>query len=363
MQRIFIGPASTAHFLTSTPTRMNLVLIALAAALLGTEGLLRRPLIGEMAFSSIVLAEHLLLSLFAIPVMIAHRRRLVLLSRQDWVVLFTISWGASAGAALLFTKALESGNPTTASLLQNMQPLIVVILAMVILKERISRFYWPCLTAAMLGAYLLSFGMLDPRAVFGVDETATAGYALGAATLWGAGTVLGRIALLRLSPVTLTAMRILLALPFVTAFAIGNGGLGASIRGLGDAPVRLTIVALGPGLVAVLLFYRGLRGTRASHATLAEFTYPVSALVGNWLVLDILISLTQVLGLMLILATLALLAWHSPSTADVHPSTAIATTASTNLVDSRSQLGKRLPRLTLINQPVRSRFCTRQTPG
>jgi len=363
VQRILPRPIRTRRYLTLAPSRVNLGLIALAATLLGTEGLLRRPLLGEMTFSSIVLAEHLLLAVFAIPVAFAHRGKLAALSGRDWIALLAIGWGASAGAALLFTKALASGNPTTASLLQNMQPLIVVVLAMIILKERISRFYWPCLIAALLGAYLLSFGLLHPQSVLAVDDAATAGYALGAATLWGAGTVLGRIVLARLSYVTLTAMRILLALPFVAVFAAGNGGLGESIGGIADAPIRITIAALGPGLAAVLLFYRGLGGTLASHATLAEFMYPVAALAGNWAVLGIMISLTQLLGLLLVLTTLVTLGWISSSTSDMHPTTETATVTVIDVSSPTTHASARRLRSTQRSCPVRRRLCVRTPSG
>ena len=136
----------------------SLAMVAVAAALLGTEGLLRQPLLGDMSVASIVLAEHVLLALFAVPVLIAQRAILPRLSLRTWGTLLVIGVGASGGGALLFTKALETGSPTTASLLQNTQPLFVVFLAMLLLKERLSRIYWPCLPVSLAGAYLLSLG-------------------------------------------------------------------------------------------------------------------------------------------------------------------------------------------------------------
>lgn len=336
----------------------------MAAALVGTEGLLRRPLIGQMSVSSIVLAEYLLLAVFAVPVAIAHRRQLIGLSRRDWVALLIIGWGASAGAALLFTKALESGSPTTASLLQNMQPLIVVVLAMVILKERLSRYYWPCLAASMLGAYLLTFGTLRPMWLLDADQAAAAGFALGAATLWGAGTVFARLVLPRLPYLTLTAMRILLAIPFVAVIASGRGGLDESLGGLADSPVRIGVAALGPGLLAVLLFYRGLEGTKASHATLAEFMYPVSALVGNWAVLGIMISVTQLLGLLLVLTAVVALARLSSSNKEddtpAIPAIQLSTTGGPSLDIHNGERSARRKREVC---PVRMRFCSRFVSG
>ena len=292
-----------------TPSGCSLALVAVAATLLGLEGLLRRPLLDEMSVASIVLAEYWLLALFAVPVVIMQRESLARLSWRTWSVMLIIGAGSSGAAALLFTKALESGNPTTASLLQNTQPLFVVLLAVLLLKERLTRIYWPCLGIALVGAYLLSFGTTNTLAALSREDLVAAGLALGAAALWASGTVLGRLALSDLSYVTLTAVRILFALPFLVTVAIPQGAVSESFSGLAASPVRLGVSALVPGLIAVLLFYRGLRGTKASYAVLAEFMYPTAALVGNWVVLGTVITPLQGLGCLLLIATILILAW------------------------------------------------------
>lgn len=299
----------TARVSWLTPSGCSLALVAVAATLFGLEGLLRKPLLDEMSVASIVLAEYLLLALFAVPVVIRQRESLARLSWRTWSVLLIIGTGSSGAGALLFTKALESGNPTTASLLQNTQPLFVVFLAVLLLKERLARIYWPCLGVALVGAYLLSFGTTNTLAALSREDLVAAGLALGAAALWASGTVLGRLVLSELSYVTLTAMRILFALPFLALVAVPQGAVRESFSGLAASPVRLSVAALVPGLIAMLLFYRGLAGTRASYAVLAEFMYPTAALVGNWVVLGAVITPLQGLGCLLLIATILTLSW------------------------------------------------------
>lgn len=305
-----------------TPSGCSLALVAVAATLLGLEGLLRQPLIDEMSATSIVLAEYVLLTLFAVPVVIRQREALARLSWRTWGVVLIIGTGSSGAAALLFTKALESGNPTTASLLQNTQPLFVVFLAVMLLRERLTRIYWPCLGIALVGAYLLSFGATNTLAALSREDLAAAGLALGAAALWASGTVLGRLALSELSYVTLTALRILFALPFLAIVAIPQGAVSESFSGLAAFPVRLGVAALVPGLIAMLLFYRGLRGTKASYAVLAEFMYPTAALVGNWVVLGTVITPLQGLGCLFLIATILVLAWKPAATPALSPARA-----------------------------------------
>lgn len=299
-----------AHGAALSHSRFSLLLVAIAATLFGTEGLLRRPLLDSMSVTSIVLAEHVLLAIFAVPVLIAQRQVLARLSLRTWGILLVLGVGSSGGAALLFTKALESGNPTTASLLQNTQPLFAVFLAMIILRERLARIYWPCMAISMVGAYLLSFGASTDVLLLSRQEMNAAGLALSAAALWASGTVLARLILRDLSYVTLTALRIILALPFLAAVALPHGAVSESFAGIAASPVRIAASALIPGLIAILLFYRGLGGTKASHAVLAEFMYPAAALVGNWMVLGTLVTPLQALGCLLLLATIFVLSWQ-----------------------------------------------------
>lgn len=304
-----------------SPSSRSLMYVAAAATLLGTEGLLRRPLLDDMSVTSIVLAEHLLLVLFAIPVLYRQRRTLARLSLRSWCLLLVIGWGASGLAALMFTKALETGNPTTASLLQNTQPLFVVLLAVLILRERLARLYWPCLAGSLIGAYLLSFGTTSPVWHLNSDEISAAGLALGAAALWASGTVLARLVLTELSYVTLTAARFMLALPFLFVVAAPGGDATGAVRGIVSSPGTLILAALVPGLIAMLLFYRGLSGTNASYAVLAEFMYPTAAIIGNWIVLGTRISPLQLIGCLLLLAIVTVLAWN-PVTFSARPTPA-----------------------------------------
>lgn len=308
--------------------RVSLIVVGFAATLFGTEGLLRRPLLDDMSVSSIVLAEHLLLALFAIPVVIASRHALRGLTRSHWLLLGIIGVGASGGAALLFTQAIAAGNPTTASLLQNTQPLFVIFLALMLLRERVSRVYWPCLVITVIGAYLLSFGTSNSVAALGWGEVTAAGYALAAAALWAAGTVLARRLLDELSFVTLTALRITFALPFLWIVAFTQGEAGGALSGIAASPLRIGASALVPGLLAMLLFYRGLRESKACHAVLAEFMYPTAALIGNWLVLGTFISPLQGLGCLLLVASILIVTWRpSPAPAPALVPTPLQTEA------------------------------------
>ncbi len=293
-------------------TRWGVFVVALGASLWAVDAPLRKPLSELLPATSIVLAEHLFLALYALPVLVWQRRALAQLTPRRWIAILVIAWGASGLATVLFTAAFRVGNPTTVILLQKVQPLIAVLLAAFLLRERLPRLYWPCFVAAVLGAYLVSFGRsaLEPLWLLPRERVLAAVLALGAAALWGSGTVLGRYVLGTLDFPTLAAARFLLALPFLAGLAALEGTFSRTLTvGLAQYAPSLFLMALVPGLLAMLIYYAGLRHTRASYATLAELAFPALAIVVNWLTLGATIDLVQFIGFVVLWGAITALSW------------------------------------------------------
>jgi drug/metabolite transporter (DMT)-like permease len=279
---------------------VSVLLIAVGAAMWGTDGILRVPLLDVASPSQIVLLEHLVLLLYSVPAVVLGWRFFRGLGAAQWVALLVIGWGGSALATLLFTTAFDVGNPTVVILLQKTQPLFAIALAAILLRERLGWAYWPCFAVAMVGAYLISFGDLEPFKALTSAEALAAALALSAALLWGSSTVLGRLVLKDLPFHTLTGARLLLAVPLLAGIVVAQGAIGGLGSGFAAAPGRVILLALIPGLLALLLYYRGLTGTRASYATLAELAFPATAVVLNWTFLGVGVSANQVLGFVLL---------------------------------------------------------------
>jgi DME family drug/metabolite transporter len=275
-------------------------LIALAATLWGTDALFRRGVALELAAATVVFAEHVVLAAITAPLLWRDRQALRKLSRGDWLAAVLIGAGASATATVLFTASFRFGDPTAVLLLQKLQPVIAVIAAVVLLKERLSPRFAVYFCGAVAGAWLIAFA--DPLAVTMASARAAL-LAVGAATLWAFGTVLGRRLAVHLAASTLAALRFVIGLPasaiLVAVFA-GPGGFGVP----GGAIAPLVGLALVPGLLALSLYYRGLRTTPASVATLAELAFPLSAIVVNWLAFDATLSATQWVGVTVLMVTL-----------------------------------------------------------
>jgi drug/metabolite transporter (DMT)-like permease len=289
---------------------LGVLLVALGAALWGTDAVLRVPLLEIMSPPAIVLSEHLVLLLYSVPAVAVGWRIFPKLGVAQWVALLVIAWGGSALATLLFTTAFAFGNPTVVILLQKTQPLFAIALAHVLLRERLRWAYWPCFAVAVVGAYLISFdGLVEPFEALGSAQSLPALLTLGAAVLWGSSTVLGRLVLKDMPFHTLTGTRLLLALPVLWGVVLVQGSLGQMGTGFAAEPARVILLALVPGLFGLLLYYRGLSATKASYATLAEISFPASAVALNWIFLGVAVSANQILGFGLLWAAILVLGY------------------------------------------------------
>lgn len=282
----------------------GVALVAAAAALWGTDGLFRRGLSLALPAARVVYWEHLILTVVMFPLLLRALRDAARLSRCDRLGLLVIGCGASALATVLFTAAFAYGDPTTPLLLQKLQPLIAMGAAHLLLGERYRGRFGAFLLPAMAGAFLITFP--DPAEVR-LEELVPALLAVGAAALWALGTVLGRRLATQIDFARLTALRFgigLLAMVVLLPVVEGPDALAApSPRDLAS----LALLALVPGLLALLLYYRGLRRTLAGAATLAELAFPLSAIVVNYIAFGATLTATQWVGLCVLSATIVTL--------------------------------------------------------
>lgn len=281
----------------------GLPLVAAAAALWGTDALFRRGLALELPAATVVLYEHLILTLLTLPVLA--RIPWGRLGRSDLASLVVIGGGASALATGLFTASFRYGDPTTVLLLQKLQPFVAVVGARLLLGERLSPRFAGYFLAAGASAWLITFP--DPLSVTARSATAGA-LAAAAAALWGLGTVLGRRMTATLSVTQLTAARFGFGLPAAAIFVVVGGAGAVSLRVQAGDLVPLLLLSLVPGLLALLLYYRGLGRTPASVATLAELAFPLSAIVVNYLAFGTVTTGTQLVGTVMLSSALVAMA-------------------------------------------------------
>jgi drug/metabolite transporter (DMT)-like permease len=100
-----------------------------------------------------------------------------------------------------------------------------------------------------------------------------------------------------------------------------------------DAAPRILLLALFPGLLALVLYYRALGHTPASRATLAELAFPLTAAVVGIVAFDASLTGSQWVGFALVLASVVGLALHEQRSS--RPSVAVPDDAREALTAAR----------------------------
>jgi DME family drug/metabolite transporter len=113
----------------------GVVLVSLAAAMWGLDGLIRKPLSESTSAYTIVFGEHVFLVLLTLPLLVPAFRSLWRAGPTYVAAGIAIGAGASAIATILFTKAILHGDFITVVVLQKIQPLIAVAGAWIVLRE------------------------------------------------------------------------------------------------------------------------------------------------------------------------------------------------------------------------------------
>ena len=267
--------------------------IAGGATLWGTDTVFRQPLTIGLEPTRIVFYEHLILLIIVLPILLRGRAYLRKISATTGLIVLGIAWLGSAIATLLFTAAIRSGSPTTAVLLQKTQPVFAIVLARMVAHERWPRAFPPIAAIAVAGGYLVAFGdgnLLRPLSSL---DLWPAVLALGAAGGWALCTVWGRMVSPDLPFELLTALRIVGAVPLLAGIALVQHQAAApSPREFAS----LVWIAIVPGFAGLMLYYRGLKYTPASRATVAELAFPVTASLLNWFILGVHASWIQFAG-------------------------------------------------------------------
>jgi drug/metabolite transporter, DME family len=279
----------------------GVLLVALAAAMWGTDPIIRKPLSHTTSATTIVFGEHVLLVLLTLPFLAA---ALAAVFRAGWryvACAVVIGAGASAVATILFTEALFHSDFVTPVVVQKIQPLIAIAGAALVLGERPrARFAW-FLVPGLIGFYLVS--MPDPwhPTLKGLVPIVQA---TAAAALWALGTVLGRYLSRELAFHHIVTLRFFFGL---IGSAVGLWVMDAKAWAGWHDEGWIALLAVMTGLLALSLYYVGLKKTPAMMASLAELTYPVIAVFAGIYAYNAHLKWSQWVGAAIIVAVVTLL--------------------------------------------------------
>lgn len=280
--------------------------VVFAAILWSLDGLLRRQLY-SVPPTVVVFWEHVFGFVVLLPVVIFSWKKIKNLTRKQWAAIIVVSFLSGALGTILYTAALAKVQYIPFSvvvLLQQLQPVFAVIAAAVLLKEPITKRFVVLAVIAVLAAYGVSFPDLRVNLATGAGTAIAALCAVGAAAAWGSSTAFSKYALKNTSSLHITAVRFALTPLFAFLF-MGLLQQTASIDALTIQQWWAIIaITLTTGMVALGIYYFGLQRIRASHSTILELVWPLSAMVISLFVFHETLSVTQWVSSVILLTSI-----------------------------------------------------------
>lgn len=296
--------------------------VAFGAAIWATDTMFRADVARIYSPELIVLTNHLLCLPIVLGICAYFRREFSQMTRKDWLSVLFLGIGNSVIATILFTKAFAiTTNYSIPILIQKIQPVIVFVLAYFFLGERLPKSFWLWASMAIVGAYVFSFGSQNVFASVAGEKTfGSVWLSLAAAGIWAIGGVVGREVSSRFPYGLVTALRYLVATVVLTGLSLLRGELTGVGSALSAHTLSFVWMAWISGFFALAIYYLGLRGTKASVATLCELSYPLSAVVLNWIFLNSTLDINQIIGALVLIFSITVLSLTQARTASFHKS-------------------------------------------
>lgn len=279
-------------------------LVILACLFWALDTIIRYPLV-ERGLNpiTIVFYEHVLLTIvFSLGTLSAFKR-IGELKLADVFSFLIIGGLGSAVATVCFTESFQYLNPSLVILLQKLQPIVVILLARIVLGEELKMQFLVWAFICLVGGVLISapdlmrfFDLV--RNDFGkvTSDGALKGYSLVGISIlgWGSATVFGkRLTTVGFDTKSIMAGRFLIGLLVLIPFVKWNESL---ILSDGQDYLRIAIMVLISGALAMWLYYQGLKRMSAKTTAIAEMFFPLFAVMVNWFFLGKQLSDIQLLG-------------------------------------------------------------------
>jgi drug/metabolite transporter (DMT)-like permease len=290
-------------------------LVGLGAALWGTESAWRIPLNNLFDAEVIVFWEHVLILFLFLPLLLPRLGEIRKIGARTWGYLLFSGFAGSAVGTIFFTLALKYGNPTVVNVILNIQPVISTMGAFLLFGDHLRpRFFLYAGIAIVAGIFVsvphpTLIGVSFERA--GLNRGT--GYALVCALFWGLSTVAGRGVMIGMPLRLASSLRIVVGLTCMTLILLAYGKLhGAALWPVAaqthaaKAIIWLVLLASISGGIPLLIYFEGLRLTRASTAGYFEMMQTLAAVLITWGFFHASLHPQQVISALILMAAVAM---------------------------------------------------------
>jgi len=261
--------------------------IMLAALFWSIDGLFIRPAFYSLSADLVVFWEHFLGFLVLCPFIFLSWPKIKSLSAKSWWSLVWVSVFGGALGTIMITQAFfdaVGGQTTFATviLMQKLQPIFALLLASLVLREKLPQKFYLWTAIAIVASYFMAFAKtgLD---IFSIDWFHNAAVlAFLAAFAFGSSTVFGKRIANHLDYKAVAALRFGLTAAIMLGLTLVDGNF---FKVNLISPLQwglLALIVCTSGAVSMFIYYFGLRRVSASAATILELFWPFSALIMDY---------------------------------------------------------------------------------
>lgn len=280
------------------------IFVIVAASLWGIDGVVLRPELYSLPVGLVVFIESSIVAVLLSPIFLKQYGKLKDLTLADWGSFVGVALFGGAIGTMAITKALFYVNYVNLSiviLIQKLQPVFALILAGLILKERLPRIFFLWAVLAIVGAYLMTFGFKEPSTANEGNNAMAAMYSMIAAISFASSTVFSKRALRNVGFEMGTYLRFLISSVIMLLIVLPLGELPQISEVSGHQFLIFLLIAFTTGGAAIFLYYYGLKVVTASVATICELAFPLTAVILEYLLRGNLLGPVQWFGVAILL--------------------------------------------------------------
>lgn len=284
-------------------TTFGPLFIIIAALLWSLDGILRQSLY-SLSPIMVVFLEHMLGVLILTPFFLPKLKEIKVIQRKEWIAIFIVSLFSGALGTIFYTAALGKVDYIQFSvvvLLQQLQPIWAVLTAALLLKEKITRRFALWSGIAIAASYMVTFRDLRVNISLNDNTFIAALLALLAGVMWATSTSFSKIVLKKISYIATTYLRFILTSVITFIFLLFLRQIDSFNVVTTQQWLTLLLIVFSTGLVALLIYYYGLKKTPARVSAICELVWPVSAILIDFFYFKRTLSFTQIIGSVIVL--------------------------------------------------------------
>lgn len=277
--------------------------IIIAAFLWALDGIVLRPSLYSLPVPLVVFVEHALAFLIMLPFLIMEFKEVKKLKKGDWGAFLWIAIFGGAIGTMAITKALfyvDFVNLSIVILLQKLQPVFALVLAWLVLKERLPKKFFTWAVLAIIAAYFVTFGASLPNLSTGDKVLGAALFSLLAAFAFGSSTVFSKRAIKNVNFRVGTYLRFGMTTLIMFLIIAATGNLTNFNQITLHQFLIFLIIVFSSGGAAIFLYYYGLKRVKASASTICELAFPLSAILLEYFIRGNMLSWVQWVGAVLL---------------------------------------------------------------